>query len=266
MRQYKTFPLNAQGRSYHMDIDRAHPNIITGGDPDRINLLATNFLDDAEFYEKRGLLTVHGFYGRERLPVTAFSTGMGPSSVCATLPEVVEACDEDNMLILRIGTAGGIKPFLAVGDYLVTDSVFHDEDVSRKIMGAGYQAWSSEDFKRVVADVARRNPLPGQIAHVGQTVTSNLIYFGEDENLERFGRSLGISMEFGVIGAIRDWYNANTPKRIRAANLLGVSNMLVPTERSLAGNLLMLSKEEIEMAHIITGLDALVEMRKLERR
>lgn len=266
MRQQITFSIGDDGKMYHLGIDRAHPNVISGGDPDRINKLATDFLDDAEFFDRRGLLTVHGFY--KGLPVTAFSTGMGPSSVNITLPEVIEACDDDDMLLLRIGTSGGLRPQLTVGDQVVTDQVYHDEGVSAKIMGKGYQGRASMDFRDVIAEVARRNfsmdhAFRDQQVHVGKTVTTDTIYFDGMGDLSRYEDSLAISMEFGVFAAIRDWYNDNSSKKIKAGNLLRVSNMLV--DSSLPRHLELPNPELVEYAHIKNGLDALVAMRESMR-
>ncbi|MAG60816.1 hypothetical protein CL619_03440 [archaeon] len=249
---------NSPGPSYHLGIDGAYPNVITGGDPDRIEKLA-GLLDDAVYIHKRGNLTVHGFY--EGLPVTAFSTGMGPSSVCITLPEVIEACDDDDMLLLRIGTSGGLKTHLAVGDNVVTSDVFHDEGVSAKIMGEGYQGSASEDFRKVIEKVARRNNITnGLDVFVGKTVTTDVLYFDAIGDLSRYENSLAISMEFGVIAALRDWYNQNDGRRIMAGNLLRVSNMLVRSD--VDSKVSRPSPDEIEYLHIKSGLDALVAMRR----
>ena len=117
----RRFTFDTGSKSMHLHIDRAYPNVISGGSPGRVRRIA-NYLDVEEIVESdRGLVTVHGKY--RRLPVTAFSTGMGPSSVAITLPEVIEACDDDNMLILRIGTAGALQEHINVGDFVVTTSV-----------------------------------------------------------------------------------------------------------------------------------------------
>ena len=260
MQRYMTF--DTGDKMYHLGIKRANPNVISGGDPDRIQRLADNFLEGVELVRNRGLLTAHGMY--QDLRVTAFSTGMGPASVCITLPEVIEACDDDDMLLLRIGTGGGLQPQLGQAHYLVTDDVLHDESTSRKIMGSTYQARASEDFRDVILSTANANLLVGQEAHVGQTVVTDIIYFDADGDLSRYGDALGMSMEFSVFCALRDWYKANTPKQIQAGNLLRVSNMIVPSEYKLPEGATLPSSEEVELAHIKTGLDSLVRMRQLE--
>jgi uridine phosphorylase len=258
MKRYKTF--DTDEKMYHLGIKRAHSNVISGGDPDRIQKLADNFLDDVKIVKNRGLLTAHGVYNG--LKVTAFSTGMGPASTCITLPEIIEACDEDDMLLLRIGTSGGLKSKLGVGHYLITSEVVHDESTSSKIMGDGYLAKSSKEFRDEIYLTAQNNLLSGQEAHVGPTVVTDVIYFDADGDLSRYGEALGISMEFSVFCALRDWYNKNTTKKIKAGNLLRVSNMIVDSEYLMFDGTELANNEEIELAHIKVGLDSLVSMRE----
>ncbi len=261
MRILKTFndPGNP-GPSYHLGIEFAHPNVISGGDPERIERLAEHFLDDVKLTYKRGLVTAHGIY--EGVPITAFSTGMGPSSASITIPEIIEACNDNSMLLLRIGTCGGLQSRLGKGHYVVTDGVHHDELVSAKIMGHGYQAFASPEFRDVINATTGSNLLIGQQVHVGTSVVSDIIYFDADGDLNRYGDSLGISMEFSVFCALRDWYNQNDGRKIKAGNLLRVSNMVVDSDYRLSPGVELPADEEIEMAHIKAGLDSLVAMRR----
>ena len=75
MRQIKSIVLG-NGATYHLDVKKTNPYVLTGGDPDRILSVARNFLDpDWIKYEKRGLVTINGEY--KGMPIIVFSTGMG---------------------------------------------------------------------------------------------------------------------------------------------------------------------------------------------
>lgn len=139
MRHHFTFDTGA--KSLHLEIEKANPYVLTAGSPGRIRRVAP-FLEGSEIVESdRGHVTIHGMY--KSMPVTAFSTGIGTPSVSATLPEIIEACDDDSMCILRIGTAGALQPELKKGDLCITTDTEIKESTSKTIMGPNYRGAAS---------------------------------------------------------------------------------------------------------------------------
>ena len=120
MRRLITFDTGE--KSYHLGIAHAHPNILTGGSRGRV-LAARDYLDNPEAFENetRGKTTVHGTY--KEIPVTLFSTGEGTGSVSCTWPEIIEACPDKDINLIRIGTSGGYRSTQRVGDVVVTEKV-----------------------------------------------------------------------------------------------------------------------------------------------
>jgi uridine phosphorylase len=290
MRRLRTFDTGPV--MYHLGISHAHPNIISGGSPGRVlqiakyfdsvdgdNLLvagirrianhfdlnglrkAANYFSPGCVESERGLVTVHGKY--KGVPITAFSTGMGPASVSITLPEVIEACDEDDMLVLRLGTTGGLQKELNIGDFVATTWVQRAENTSDKIMGEGYHAESDADVRKVLLAAAERNRHGYQQVFEGPTRVTNDIYFDQGTAHEAAHGSevLAVSMEFSVYCALRDWYNQNDGRKIKAGNLLTVSDSVVAEAEPNDMTEFKRRQTEIEDAHIKAGLDAIVMLR-----
>jgi len=260
MRKLFTF---SPDKMYHLEIDSSHPNVLSAGSPGRIRRIA-EYLDNVEkiVESDRGLVTVHGEY--KGLPITAFSTGMGPASVSITLPEVIESCDEDKMNILRLGTAGALQDYIRTGDFLLTDQVKIDENTSEKIMGKGYEAFASADVLLALIKSAHENKAGFQKIYVGITKVTNDIYFDALESHGKdHGSILAVSMEFSVYCALRDRYNRDDPKGrdIKVGNLLVSSNSLVE-EKVVDVAEFESHRKQIEEAHIKTGLETLVRLKK----
>jgi len=135
---------------YHLSINSAFPNVLSAGSPGRIRKIAGYLDTEYESIEsERGLVTIHGRY--KDIPITAFSTGMGPASVSITLPEVIEACDDDNMKIIRLGTSGALQKNLNIGDFVATTWVERAETTCDKIMYPGYNAVSDFEVRKAHA-------------------------------------------------------------------------------------------------------------------
>ena len=244
----------------HLGITNAHNNVLTMGSPGRVRRVA-DYLEDGELVEsERGLLTVHGKY--KGILITASSSGMGPASVSITVPEVIEACDENDMYIIRLGTTGAYRPNIQVGSFLVTTEVDRAESTSDKIMGGDYVATSDVEVRRAILAAIESERAPFQQAHVGKTRVTDDIYFDALYTSERdMGDVLGVSMEFSVICALRDRYNMDDSRDIKVGNLLMVSDN--PSEhKHIAAAEFDDIREKAKDAHIRSGLEALLRLRQ----
>ena len=224
-------------------------------------------------------VTVNGSY--KGVPITAFSTGMGSASASITLPEVIEACDDPNMTILRIGTCGAFQNYMNIGDFVVTETVDIAEGTSAKIMGEGYKASADIEVMGKILNAVAQYGENFQSTHVGTSRVTDDIYFDgahskyvltgipqkgvpeiPAEELQEFRAKyeniLGVSMEFSVYCALRDKYNADFEKNIQVGNLLVVSDLVVEKENSTGREDFETNKPLIEEAHIKVGLETLV--------
>jgi len=245
---------------YHLEIRSAHPNVLTAGSPGRVKKMAA-YLDQPQIIESdRGLVTVHGTY--KDMPVTAFSTGMGPASVSITMPEVIEACDADRMIFVRLGTSGGLKRYLNVGDFVVTTDVDRAETTSDKIMGHGYEAVATPSVRMALQGQAGRHKLSSQQVYAGRTRTTDDIYFDALQSKKGVHPDVvAVSMEFSAICALRDRYNKDDNRKIAAGELLIVSDVVV-AEGHIDMTEFLKKKAQIEEAQIKIGLETLLEMQK----
>jgi len=248
---------------YHLSINSAFPNVLSAGSPGRIRKIAGYLDTEYESIEsERGLVTIHGRY--KDIPITAFSTGMGPASVSITLPEVIEACDDDNMKIIRLGTSGALQKNLNIGDFVATTWVERAETTCDKIMYPGYNAVSDFEVRKALIDAARKTKKDYQNIYEGPTRVTDDIYFDALESKRKnHGEVLAVSMEFSVYCALRDRYNRDDNRNIKVGNLLTISDNLVKEAEHVDMTKFKKMQEEIEDAHIKAGLEALASLRKI---
>lgn len=265
MRRWVTFKTPKMS---HLDIERANPYVLTGGSPGRMLQIAEQLdkVDETVKSDYRGLVTVNGEY--KGVPITAFSTGMGPASVSIVMPELIEACDSDYMVFVRVGTSGGLKDYLNAGDFVITTEAERHESTSDKIMYPGYRAFSNGDVRQTLLKRASLCSQGSAKVYEGRTKVVDDIYFdalnsaGEDH-----GDLLAVSMEFSVICALRDRYNRDDPtgpRRIKAGNLLMVSDNLVKEGDAKVEDRLEFEKKKdlLTKVHLKIGLETLVELSK----
>ncbi|MCL1999089.1 MAG: purine-nucleoside phosphorylase [Turicibacter sp.] len=90
--------------------------VLMPGDPLRAKFIAETFLTDAkEVNTVRGMLGYTGKYKEK--PISVMGSGMGMPSIGIYSYELYTVYDVDN--IIRVGTAGGIRKDLNVGDIVV---------------------------------------------------------------------------------------------------------------------------------------------------
>lgn len=90
-------------------------NVLMPGDPLRARFAAENFLDNAKLVtDIRNVLGYTGYY--HGIPVTVMASGMGGASAGIYSYELFKLYDADR--IIRIGTAGGLKSSLKVGELI----------------------------------------------------------------------------------------------------------------------------------------------------
>ncbi len=259
MRRYMTFETGE--KSAHLEISYAHPNVISGGHNGRIRRIAP-LLSTPEIIESdRGLVTVHGTY--KGIPITAFCTGMGPSSVAITLPEVIEACHDDNMIIVRAGTAGALQKNLNVGDLVITDRVERRETLSYEIA-----SWEHSELcadKNVMqALMTNANLLKREFQHVssGHTRTVQELYLNAMRaQKEDHGDAQAVSMEFSIYCALRELYNKVQKRNIQVGELFLISDAPVKNEGAIDMGEYLTMKLELEEIHLRTCLETIVSLR-----
>ncbi len=125
------------GRTYHLDLAPAElaGNVIIVGDPDRVPLLADEFLADREADRfHRGFRSITGRVRETGERVSIVTSGIGTPSLEIVLTELVALNEVDfrtrrrkalvtPLTVIRLGTCGGLQPDPGLGSLIITDYV-----------------------------------------------------------------------------------------------------------------------------------------------
>ncbi|MEM6515586.1 MAG: nucleoside phosphorylase [Bacteroidota bacterium] len=125
--------LNPDGSIYHLNLQPEHisETIITVGDPDRVNQVASHF-DEIQFKTyKREFHTQTGVYRGKRISV--ISTGIGTDNIDIVLNELDALVNIDlkkrevkksltSLNIIRIGTSGAIQDNIPIDSFLISET------------------------------------------------------------------------------------------------------------------------------------------------
>lgn len=125
------------GRVYHLDLapGEVAGNVILVGDPERVPLLADEFLSGREIDRShRGFRTITGFAEETGQRVTITTSGIGTPSTEIVLNEIAALNELDfvtgrrrdsfqPLTVVRVGTCGGLQPETELGTLIVTDYV-----------------------------------------------------------------------------------------------------------------------------------------------
>jgi len=125
--------LNSDGSIYHLNLkpeDIAH-TIITVGDQERVAKV-TSYFDEITFEtQKREFKTQTGFYKGKK--ITVISTGIGIDNIDIVLNELDALVNinlktrevkknHQKLTIVRIGTSGGIQPFVDLDKFVMSEA------------------------------------------------------------------------------------------------------------------------------------------------
>lgn len=128
-------PISASGRIYHLDLkpDELADRILIVGDPERVTMIAEEFLETIEVDRwHRGLHSVTGHLkGRGQARVSLITSGMGTGSLEIVLQELVLLNEIDfgtrrrkerfsPFAIIRVGTCGGLQAERALGTHIIS--------------------------------------------------------------------------------------------------------------------------------------------------
>lgn len=153
------------GRVYHLDLcpEELAQNVVVVGDPDRVPLLADEFLHKLKADRShRGFRSITGVDRETGIPVSIISTGIGAPSTEIVLNELAALneidfrtmCRKESfepLTVIRIGTSGGLNPATPVGTLALTDYVIGLDNT-----GLFYNVPLSDPVCAFLEDQARR--------------------------------------------------------------------------------------------------------------
>ena len=167
------------------------------GDPLRAKHIAETFLDDAEEVTNvRGMLGFTGDF--EGHSVSVMASGMGMPSAAIYITELVRHYDVER--IIRVGTAGGYSPDLALRQVVVATEAVTNSNMP-ELLGAPTPIAATPRMLDVVADVAVSN---GVSLELGTVFTSDIFYEPNNEAQDRHTANgvIAVEMETAALYAI----------------------------------------------------------------
>lgn len=133
----KNFPeseliVNPDGSAFHLHITPGQlaDKVLLVGDPERVSLVASHFDTIECDVQNREFHTITGTYKGKR--ITTLSHGIGTDNIDIVLNELdalanidfatrTEKVDFHQLTLIRVGTSGGLQPFLKVGSFCIAE-------------------------------------------------------------------------------------------------------------------------------------------------
>lgn len=155
--------------------------VLMPGDPKRSKFIAENFLENPKLVNDiRGIQGYTGTYKEK--PVTVMASGMGISSIGIYAYELYNFYDVDQ--IIRIGTAGSIKEDLNIGELVLADTAYTNDNFLKQFpFDADYVPKASEELLKKAEAVVKTNNVKYRI---GPVLTQNLYYSYEADTIEKW--------------------------------------------------------------------------------
>lgn len=117
-------------------VGQSAPHVLMPGDPQRSKLIST-FFRDAEFTARRGTFATYSGHTTNGTPVGVTSSGMGASCVCTALEELADAGAKS---VIRVGTCGGLQPWLEPGTLVIASGCVRGEGASYELVPPEFPA------------------------------------------------------------------------------------------------------------------------------
>lgn len=161
---------NPDGRQHHIHLrpGDAGRYVLLPGDPGRSEKIARYFDNPQIIASNREYVTYSGTLLGEKVSVT--STGIGCPSTAIAVEELV-AVGADTFI--RVGTSGGMQPFIKTGDVAVVTGAIRDEGTTSHYMPIEFPAVAHVDVVLALAEGARRANLP---YHLGISQSKDSFY------------------------------------------------------------------------------------------
>ena len=192
--------------------------VLLPGDPDRVGLIAEHLEDTERLTDNREYRLVNGTY--EGTPLTVCSTGVGCPSAAVAVEELAKVGAER---LVRVGTAGGLRPGVRTGDVVVATAAAKFDGTTKRYEGVEYPAVASRGVVDALLGAAEEG---GEQVHVGPVVTDDAFY-AEDEIAYDWeeARMVAVEMEAAVI------FTLARRRGLEAGAILAVDGNLVSGEQ-----------------------------------
>lgn len=194
--------INADGSAFHLHLkpEQLADKVVLVGDPDRVSTVASYFDTKECEVSSREFHTITGTYKGKR--ITVVSHGIGTDNIDIVLNELDALANIDfasrtvkpefrQLTLVRVGTSGGLQPFVPVGTYVAAeksvgfDGVIYFYADTEKIRDLGLEAALKEQLEWklsgllpyvVSADASLIEQITGKDIIRGITIAANGFY------------------------------------------------------------------------------------------
>ena len=199
------------------------PAVLVPGDPRRAKHIAETFFDPGArcVNEERGMLGYTGTF--QGSPISVQSVGMGGPSAAIYYEELIQLGAQR---IVRVGTAGGLKPGLRMGDTLVAIAATPDDaTVATLLQGEQHAPTATYELAELAIRLAREQ---GARVFAGPVVTSSLFYDTRPGIMQRWRERghLGVEMEVAVL------YTIAALRQVETVAMMTVSDLIADETES----------------------------------
>ena len=155
---------------YHVNMKKNDVGryVLLPGDPGRCELIA-GYFDDAHFVTShREFTTYTGTLLGEQVSVT--STGIGCPSTAIAVEELIRLGADT---FIRVGTSGGMQPYLRIGSLAIVTAAIRDEGTSRQYIPLEFLAVADIDVVLALRQAAAQ---AGVTYHLGISQSKDSFY------------------------------------------------------------------------------------------
>ena len=196
------------------------PNVLCPGDPRRATYIAETFFDPGfrTVNEERGMLGYTGTFEGE--PISVQTTGMGCPSSGIVFEELVMLGAKR---LIRVGTAGGLKTGMRMGDTIIAISATAEDETPLRIAQMpSYAPTATFELAETAARVSRES---GATVHAGVVVTSGVFYDPDPTTFARWKRvgHVGVEMEAAMMYTIAAVHGIEALAIMTVSDILGES-------------------------------------------
>ncbi len=187
----------------HIQLSKQHtaPYAILPGDPARVDRIGSYLTDVEELAYNREIKSIRGYY--QGIPILVVSTGMGGVSTGIVVEELHHIGVTH---MIRVGSAGGMQPQIAIGDLILVNGAVRDDGVSHAYVRGTYPAIPNTEVLINLITMAQQLELN---YHVGLARSHESFYTDDEESINKYWSNKGIlaaDMETAAlftIGALR---------------------------------------------------------------
>lgn len=190
----------------HLKIEQLPPIVLCPGDPARAAYISQFLTRSEKLAANREYHTYRGFI--DNLPVGVVSTGVGAAGAAIAYHEAISA---GARCLIRIGTAGKLRPEIKSGELVIALAAVREDGVSPQLVPLEFPALADLEVCLTLRQAAESL---GIKTHIGLVHTTGLFYVLTNRSLDRkisanYG-ALCIEMECSILFVLGSLHHVHT--------------------------------------------------------